>query len=349
MLTQKQKVNQLKKTINAFTSGDFKEFDRLNRQGDSTTIPTLATSQYSYIKLAALKAFYVAKFNYIGDTDNLDTNLLDEHLFQYGTAAIVKMGKDEFAIGSYNVKKYDYNNKPKVITFIPIRELTKDIKDQKALNNNQEFKVGEDVVIFNNSPSLFINGNNTIYRPYFRAWELLKDLNRVYTQIHNEVMTQRSMVSVPANTTDELYENLNAAIFSGKPIVKIGHSFGKGQKAYNGIETAELFDMKNRLKELQDTWHFIWEQILTIMGCDSNVNNLKRERQSEKEIMVNNDFSNGINEAEMRWRQKGFDMLSKTWGINISCALRVKEEEKEEKTFESSLNNQDNGIIKGQE
>ena len=348
--SQRKNVAKLREKLNLVTKQHFNDIEATLQVGNVFSKSSFSSSEdFQLIKIYALKKFFVSKFIYIGQTDDINLDLVEEYLFQWGRVAIVKYNNN-YLIGNFYTSKYSYNFEPKEIKFIPALKYHKakwkdendiskgkKIKKTDYLSNGQIFTVGKDAVIINNSCGFYAHQDKIIFTPYFKVMELLDDLKKVYDRILLDVQASRSFLTVPADVSDEVYENLYDAIINGSPIAKLGDTAGMGRDPLELFKINNiLLDFKEIINPLIDAFNFIWEQILTIMGGETNKNEKKKERLVPLEIEVNNTFSKGINETERRYRQKGLDVLNKIFGLQISCVLREEQEKQEEIALEQN-------------
>ena len=338
--------DQLKDTETANTnwSGGYDPYvDLLN--GDTLT----NSGAFQWLLFTNLKKFYISKFQYIGNTDDIDFLKMEEHLFRLGRVCIIKWG-GKLVMGDYKLIKHDLDYTPEIVNFVPIADaykqpkegqkvIKKVLKDPKDKRKNMTFRVGKDCVIINNGPPFSPTSQNEGYTLYIKTLHMVQILSSIHNQLIINMKTARSVIAFPSNLDKKILQNIQNALLGSSPIIPLGDIDSEFLK--EPLEKA-LLEFKDRTNEIIDTYNHYLEMTLSMLGCDSVKNEKKKERLTPIEIEVTNQFSRGINETERLYRQQGLDMFNKVFNLQISCVIRTEQKLKEMIAFESSMEQQNN-------
>lgn len=157
------------------------------------------------------------------------------------------------------------------------------------------------------------------FSPYFKVMEMLDHLEIVYQLQMNNAIMGRSILTVGPNSSDEYVTKMITKLLKLDPVIKLGAADKGGVPTDTGFNRIQ--DFKDRTNELITYYNFIWDQIQTIVGMDSNAMPNKREREINAEIEVNNSESDAINAIELRYRREGLKMIKKVFKLDITVQM----------------------------
>ena len=329
-------LNRLFSKLGLITEKDFNAIEGMHTTTNFNVGIVETGAHYINNWALALKSFYIARFKYEGykDTD-IDIPLIENYLWTWGRVAVVKFG-GKCLIGGFKIKGVDYNNNITKIVFFPISSYSEPAKKRKPLAKT--FTVGKDCVVIQANTGFWLN-NKFIYSPFLRTNPLLHELFKVRQQLFNNLYTSRSVIGVPYGASKKLLEEINDALYSGSPIVKLGDNFRKSNAGATSVQKAELFDFTDRTAQLIEMHNHLWEEVQSLLGIRTNANANKKERQISSEIDVNNALSDKITESSLIYREKALKILNKIFGTNITVEIEKTEEETDETANEQNSAN----------
>lgn len=251
-----------------------------------------------------IQTYFVNLFEWTGEdvTEQFKVKL-EQLLFRYGKAAVVKMPDGNFYPVDYNwdSQDEDFYGDPTKITIIT---------DNKF--NGKIFKKDRFVIIKNNQDM----SGTLAY-----AFERLRQINRAIIDVDNASLISRPKWGVNISADDAAIADIENAMTSNRAIIATGNiDFREGGlEDLTGTDTTE-----SRI----NLYQFQVNNLLLMLGLDVNDGNIKAERMSELEVAKSEKFDGLLIKDMFERRLAVIDDL-KELGMNIQLEERVEEEETE--------------------
>lgn len=327
MITIRELIDKLR----IFTSKDLEVDETLNTFGNIPTGVQMNQEIYNSYLISA-KQYYLSRFLYTNNV-KLDIDILDDTLFHWGRCAVVKYG-DSLIVGRYSVIEYDFNRRPFKIVVIPRNSPAKlnkinlkkySLKDIKDKDNNKEkpqtFTVGLDAVIFDVIPTFWV-GLKTNFGAYFLIDPLLKRMATIWEMLDKNLILGRTFISVPATTDKDVVKQMENVLLSTNSILQFGNN-STSTVAPSLKDNTDTINFTERSEILISEFMFCWEQVKTFLGCPTNANSMKAERQITQELSANNAFSDYVADWEFNQRKQAVDQLNTVFGTGLLIEKNV--------------------------
>jgi hypothetical protein len=290
----------------------------------------------TYIK--RLKSYHASKFVY-SQSDEINTFLIEEFLWQYGECAIVKHGKNnEYVVGKFMVVSLDFNGYPKKIKIFPVLRT-----GGSSEPLNRVFTVGKDAIIIRDDRPTYVN-NNFVMSPFYVCTEHLTAMMVATNELNKNMIMGRTYMQVPSTTKQSIIERIEKWFRSGKNVLPIAREIGGAMPSKVQMQT---FEIRDRSNELINIFNFHYDRLKESLGAESNAMPNKRERQLNQEINMNNVISEGVSNTKLAMREIGLRDLQRVFGVSVTVELRTKQEADEQRLWDELANQQQQGENNG--
>lgn len=260
---------------------------------------------FIYNRIALLSNYNYQLWDWSG-SDEVNFEIIESRLFTWGKCAVIRIN-EKFIIGSFTQQGRDYNGDISVIRFVNLKG--------KALGN---YRVGENCVLLFADTYFMLPSVKNWFGPLWRSFGMIAHLAIVYNEIVENITKAKTKVFTNIGASDEAIQSVNDALISNNNVIQIASPDGvKG----TGSKVFQSVDFKDRTAELWENYNSIWSEIKSGLGLKVNSSPMKKERQINKEISVDNSIGESYLECALKQRQKGADELNRVFNLNISVKL----------------------------